>query len=68
MAKNRTTDPEMGLLTKSILTENVQKWTRVFSTRTGRKKKENSVSTFGGFRLWTSFEFSSVLVNTEIYN
>ena len=41
--------------------ENVQKWTRVFSTRrwvilvarTCRKKREeNSVSTFGRFRLW----------------
>ena len=53
--------------------ENVQKWTRVFSTRrwvilvarTGRKKREeNSVSTFGRFRLWTSFESSSVSVNS----
>ena len=52
--------------------ENVQKWTRVFSTRrwvilvarTRRKKREeNSASTFGRFRLWTSFESSPVSVN-----
>ena len=52
--------------------ENVQKWTRVFSTRrlvllvarTCRKKGgENSVSTFGRFRLWTSFESSPVSVD-----
>ena len=52
--------------------ENVQKWTRVFSTRrrvilvarTRRKKREeNSVSTFGRFRLWTSFESQHVSVN-----
>ena len=55
-----------------ILTDtggNVQKWTQVFSTRrwvilvarTRRKKREeNSVSTFGRFRLWTSFESSRV--------
>ena len=51
--------------------EFVQKWTRVFSTRrwvilvarTRRKKEENSVSTFGRFRLWTSFESSPVSVN-----
>ena len=51
--------------------ENVQKWTRVFSTRcwvilvarTRRKKREeNSVSTFGRFRLWTFFESSPVSV------
>ena len=51
--------------------ENVQEWTRVFSTRcwvilvarTHRnKKEENSVSTFGRFRLWTSFESSPVSV------
>ena len=56
--------------------ENVQKWTRVFSTRhwvrlvarTRRKKREeNSVSTFGRFRLWTSFESSPVSVKL-IYN
>ena len=58
----------------SILTdtgETVQKWTRVFSTRrwvilvarTRRKKREeNSVSTVGRFRLWTSFESSPVSV------
>ena len=50
--------------------ENVQKWTRVFSTRhwvilvarTCRKKEENSVSTFGRFRLRISFESSPVSV------
>ena len=51
--------------------KNVQKWTRVFSTprlvilvaRTRRKKREEkSVSTFGRFRLWTSFESSPVSV------
>ena len=59
---------------KVVLTdtgENVQKWTRVFSTRrwvilvarTRRKKREeNSVSTFGRFRLCTSFESSPVSV------
>ena len=60
--------------------ENVQKWTRVFSTRrwvilvarTRRKKRvENSVSTFGRFHLWTSFESSPVSVkkvscNTDV--
>ena len=58
---------------RSFLTdtgENVQKWTRVFSTRrrasysplggVGKKRKEKSVSTFGHFRLWTSFESISV--------
>ena len=53
--------------------EKVQRWTRVFSTRrwvilvarTRRKKREEkSVFTFGGFRLWTSFESSSVSVNS----
>ena len=52
--------------------ENVQKWTRVFRlgaesySSLGRvgKKKENSVSTFGLFRLWTSFESSPVSVKT----
>ena len=52
--------------------DNVQKWTRVFSTRrwvilvarTRRKQREeNSVSTFGRFRLWTSFESSPLSVN-----
>ena len=51
--------------------ENVQKWTRVFSTRhwvilvarmRRKKEEENSVSTFGRFRLWTSFEASPVSV------
>ena len=51
--------------------ENVQKWTRVFSTRrwvilvarTRRKKGEdNGLSNFGRFRLWTSFESASVSV------
>ena len=52
--------------------DNVQKCTRVFSTRrwailvvrTRRKKREeNIVSTFGRFRLWTSLERSPVSVN-----
>ena len=63
------------ILRKDRLTDtgkNVQKWTRVFPTRrwvilvarTRRKKRvENSVSTFGRFRLWTSFESSPVSVN-----
>ena len=36
--------------------ENVQKWTGEFSSlgRVG-KREENSVSTFGRFRLWTIF-------------
>ena len=49
--------------------ENVQKWTRVFSTAEsyssfGRigKREEYSVSTFGRFRLWTSLEYSPVSV------
>ena len=45
---------------------NVQKWTRAFSTRCWvilvKKRKENSVSTFGRIRLWTSFESSPVSV------
>ena len=55
--------------------ENVQKGTRISSTRcwvilvarTRRKKKgeENSVSTFGRFRLWTSFESSPVPVTLD---
>ena len=58
------------------LTENVQKWTRVFSTRRRvilvarkrrKKREENSVSTFGRFRLWTSFESSPVSVNTWFF-
>ena len=53
--------------------ETVQKWTRAFSTRrwvilvarTRRKKREeNSVSTFGRFRLCTSLESSPVSVNS----
>ena len=54
--------------------ENVQKWTRVFSTRrwvklvarTRREKKEKTIvaSTFWRFRLWTSFESSLVSVNS----
>ena len=52
--------------------ENVKKWTRVFSTRrwvilvarTRRKKRRKIlVSTFGRFRLWTSFESSPVSVS-----
>ena len=31
------------------------------------KKEENSVSTFGRFRMWTSFESSPVSVNNKIY-
>ena len=31
-----------------------------------KKREENSVSTFGRFRLLTSFEFSPVLVNENI--
>ena len=70
-----------GVLAPEILAsltdtgENVQKWTRVFSTRrrvilvarTRRKKREeNGVSTFERFRLWTSFESSPVSVNVLI--
>ena len=53
--------------------ENVQKWTRVFSTRrwvilvarTRREnREENSASTFGRFRRWTSLESSPVSVKT----
>ena len=56
--------------------ENVQKWTRIFSSRrwvilvarTRRKKREeNTVSTFGHFRLWTSFESSPVSVKGRIF-
>ena len=49
--------------------KNVQKWTRVFSTRrwvilvARKKREEKSVSTFGRFRLWTSLESSPVSVN-----
>ena len=55
--------------------ENVQKWTRVFSTRRWvnlvarmRRKKRRKIldSTFGRFCLWTSFESSSVSVNLRI--
>ena len=51
--------------------ENVQKWTRVFFIRRWvilvartpwKKREENNVSTFGRFRLWTSFESSPVSV------
>ena len=31
------------------------------------KREENSVSTFGRFRLWISFESSSVSVDVDIY-
>ena len=63
---------------KIILTdtgENVQKWTRVFSTRrwvilvarTRRKKRRKILaSTIGRFRLWTSFESSPVSVKTSL--
>ena len=56
--------------------ENVQKWTRVFSTRrwvilvarTRRKKKEeNSVYTFWRFRLWTSLESTPYRLNTTTF-
>ena len=53
---------------KSALTdtgENVQKWTRVFSTRrwlSSEKREENRASTFGQIRLWTSFESSPISV------
>ena len=56
--------------------ENVQKWTRVFSTQRGvilvartrrKKREENSVSTFRRFRLWTSFESLPVSVNICIF-
>ena len=55
--------------------ENVQKWTRLFSTRrlgilvarTRREKREeNSLSTFGRFRLWTSFDSSPVSVKINL--
>ena len=61
-----------GVSPVEILTdtgENVQKWTRVFSTRrwvilvTRTRRKENSGSTFGQIRLRTSFESSPVSVN-----
>ena len=54
--------------------ENFLKWTRVFSTRCWvilvaqarrKKREENSVSTFGRFSLWTSFESSPVSVKTH---
>ena len=31
-----------------------------------KKREENSVSTFGRFRLWTSFESSPVSVNDQV--
>ena len=54
--------------------KNAQKWTRVFSTRrwvilvarTRRKKEENSVSTFGCFRLWTNLESSPLSVKMAL--
>ena len=55
--------------------ENVQKRTRVFfdsalsHTRrsdASEKREENSVSSFGRFRLWTSFESSPVSVKTNL--
>ena len=58
---------------KSLLTdtgENVQKWTRIFSTRrsdASEKREENSASTFGQIRLWTSFESSPVSVKTSFW-
>ena len=46
----------MGLSSLNNKGENVQKWTR-------EKREENSVSTFGRFRLWTSFESSPASLN-----
>ena len=40
--------------------ENVQKWT------VRKKKEENSVSTFGRFRLWTCLESSPVPVKINL--
>ena len=66
------TNSDLKILTDTG--ENVQKWTRLISTRRGvilvarkrrKKREENSVSTFGHFRLWESFESSLVSVNVE---
>ena len=52
--------------------ENNQKWTRVFSTRRSDASEKNRrkilASTFGRFRLWTSFESSPVSVNVKVKN
>ena len=47
--------------------EKAQKWTLVFSSlgRVGKKREENSVFTFGRFRLWTSSESSPVSINVQ---
>ena len=50
--------------------ENFQKWTQVFSTRrwvilVGKKRLENSLSTFDRFCLWSKFESSLVSVNNN---
>ena len=37
-------------------------------SHTRRKKEENSMSTFGRFRLWTSLESSPVSVNLNFLN
>ena len=63
------------MLPESALTdtgENVQKWTRVFfdsalshtrrSDASEKKRRKILASTFGRFRLWTSFESSPVSV------
>ena len=34
--------------------------------RVGKKREENSASTFGRFRLWTSFESSPLSVKAEL--
>ena len=55
--------------------ENVQKWTIFDSALShtrrsdvSEKREENSVSTFGLFRLWTSFKSSPVLVKAKVTN
>ena len=64
-----------GVLMLTDTDENVQKWTRVVSTRrwvilvarSCLKREEKNVSTFGRFRLWTSFESSPVSVKVFRY-
>ena len=67
-----------GFLYLTDTGENVQKWTRGFSTRRWvilvarkrrkrrKKREENSMSTFERFRLWTSFESPPVSVNSPL--
>ena len=60
---------EIKLIRLTDKGKNVEKWTRVFSTRrldASEKREEKSVSTFGRFCLLTSFESSPVSVEVGV--